>query len=1408
MTSFVLTGSVVSQKRVPVASFVTSQEFAVLGSIISLDGRLSSDPDSHSLTYTFGFVSVPIGSQIALEGFRTLDDLGAQVSFSPDLVGQYVVGLFVSNGVFESPMLTKTIDVRAILVPHARGLVPDGKFIWSYLRDVWTQVDGRDFFETLWSALIQICGADLLKLYQNDWNKSIRDIQDFYQRRWLSYEPQFSLSEDDVSFFLGNHSAGKGASTGALGESGLAVIVSKNELIVTQGAVRPDLAGKPFQILYSRSPENIGTYAISSTTAKQNGFRLSTSIPRNPTNLQEGVPSDVIIAGAVFLFDPQSTTWTTTDERHYDLVMSDIYGYPFYKSTRPSGLDDVRIGDVVVIPSGVNAGYYRIVDKSGGYIIVDRKPPAAGTADGVPAKVYRPVGFVIPAVETGFSDTITVPLSEASNLSQIAPGRVIVVNGNAYTIARSAVDTTQRVPVVMIAVEGKTVIPGQKALAWRVPHTLVSQTLDFESMGVRPGDTLLVSVVSDRGTSADIRLQVVGASKNRLGFVLSTDDLAEGEVPPLQNELLLTLSSKLGTYQAVELPNNSLAFSGDAQAIVTYLGSIFFKREFWNTELSSKTVFSAAGWGFSVVPRAIIRNRLIPIDASVRSIPALQEYISQPTILEENGQLYKIRGGARFSLDRRPVVVTERAHYVVDGDVAISGELTFRTGTDVVEADGGDFVDLGISPGDTFHIEAPLLLYGDYSVVQVLSRRKLRLSRPVPLYPLSDYVTGVVEVRRGLSGRFLRFIPGLFSSKNAAPKRLWAEVSFFDNSDNIERNFGLLVGLTKQELESVTTQSSYRQAVAGLMYAYVSGSAINKIRLGVSLLLGLPFTEKRGVIRSIENDYRLDGTGNPVLGRILIEDVDAQNVSLGVFRIYTFPIDTSSELAGVDTNPATKKPYQVGDVVEAFASLSKGVEIADFKIPFSGTRTAVQLLQQYHSARVRINDNIFQPNEVSLVSSFLRKITPSYIALTITNTSEFTDQVLISDKLAMRIRNSPGAGPVLLDTVGVSLPFGLSFDQRTYSGFFSLYWDFGAPLWLRRAGKDLVIDPDGTIRVPSGGLVNPRENESFEAPLCVPTDLLIIDGGLNDGSYVIGSLTDDTISVLNPDDGLVMETGKTGVHFAIARPMTLSIRTGEVSAVVAQSYHDSDTNHDYSLSLVTVEGGLRRDGVGVGDWFLAFFNNNASRHTIVALSQTGTSWNKLLVTPPIPDGVSYYGVCKPALFPTDGIFVTVLINDGHTISVSQFARAISEVGDELELDLPTGEQRFTILDPVNGFQLSPPPPEGTFAATLFKKRLGGSVLLDPPDGVIKDSARLTVIQQSAEVGVISGDTVTWSSFNPAMSGFRPGDFFNVLTNGANKTQDVGYGPGSYPIAQVSATTVKLTVALTNGSTQWSVTRRL
>ena len=543
MSTFVLTGAVTEAKRPPVAVLQTDREFTVLGSVVLLDATPSTDPDGNALSYNFSFLSVPIGSKVALEGFRTLTEGGASVSFSPDMVGRYVIGLVVTNGVFESLAVTKTIDVQAILVPHAKGLVPDGKFIWSYLRDVWSEVTGKDFFETLWSALIQICGAELLKLYQIDFNKSIADIQERYQRRWLSYEPKLDLVSDDLTFFIGNQVAGR-----RLRQGRRAPLVSRSSSarmssMATQGAIRPDLAGRTFRVQYSRNPENVGDYSIYGISSKPGGFFVSTVFPKNPTNTVPPAMSDLLAQDVTFSFAFQSKEWDIGGSKVYDFIMSDILGIPTYKTVVPPGLEDVRNGDVIAVSEGPNAGFYTVTATDGAKVWVHKAPPAASPQDGLSTKasVHRPVGFVIPPVEESLTDTITLPLSESGSLTDLAAGRVIIFNNQARTITRVSVDTSQRVPVVVLVVESRSIAPGLRGLPWFVPNTLISKSQDFEALGVTVGDTLVVSISDSAGVAVEVAAQVVGVDGDRLGFVMTDEPMIPSTVPTVPQSTVVAL---------------------------------------------------------------------------------------------------------------------------------------------------------------------------------------------------------------------------------------------------------------------------------------------------------------------------------------------------------------------------------------------------------------------------------------------------------------------------------------------------------------------------------------------------------------------------------------------------------------------------------------------------------------------------------------------------------------------------------------------------------------------------------------------------------------------------------------------------------------------------------------------------
>lgn len=67
------------------------------GEVVGLDGSRSADAESAALQYTWSFVSVPAGSQAQLVNAHTVT-----ASFTPDVAGEYKVGLVVNDGMIDS----------------------------------------------------------------------------------------------------------------------------------------------------------------------------------------------------------------------------------------------------------------------------------------------------------------------------------------------------------------------------------------------------------------------------------------------------------------------------------------------------------------------------------------------------------------------------------------------------------------------------------------------------------------------------------------------------------------------------------------------------------------------------------------------------------------------------------------------------------------------------------------------------------------------------------------------------------------------------------------------------------------------------------------------------------------------------------------------------------------------------------------------------------------------------------------------------------------------------------------------------------------------------------------------------------------------------------------------------------
>ncbi|MEK7849978.1 MAG: PKD domain-containing protein [Candidatus Omnitrophota bacterium] len=99
------TTAIAFQNLPPVANAGIS-ESVMLGYRVICDGRASSDPNGDTLAYYWSLASVPQGTNSVI-----IEPTASVTNFTPDLVGTYVVQLKVNDGLLDSPISTKQVEV-------------------------------------------------------------------------------------------------------------------------------------------------------------------------------------------------------------------------------------------------------------------------------------------------------------------------------------------------------------------------------------------------------------------------------------------------------------------------------------------------------------------------------------------------------------------------------------------------------------------------------------------------------------------------------------------------------------------------------------------------------------------------------------------------------------------------------------------------------------------------------------------------------------------------------------------------------------------------------------------------------------------------------------------------------------------------------------------------------------------------------------------------------------------------------------------------------------------------------------------------------------------------------------------------------------------------------------------------
>ena len=229
---------------------------------------------------------------------------------------------------------------------------------------------------------------------------------------------------------------------------------------------------------------------------------------------------------------------------------------------------------------------------------------------------------------------------------------------------------------------------------------------------------------------------------------------------------------------------------------------------------------------------------------------------------------------------------------VVDGQVAITplwaGKAAATAGSADVVFDQllqlhADMVDVTFAELAAAGGIALVLDDGDAGTYRILSQsgRRVTVDRPLSI---SGEVTA----------RICRW-----SALHPAPKRLWAELAYFDNWQTVENNFGLMVGLPRDTWVAASKGLvDYLSVVRGMMFAFTSGPTLGNTQLATQAMFGLPYSEVGGQIVVWE-----EPTSAVDLGRIVIATPDDD------LTTYTYPF--SANFPAI--NPRTSRVFKAVD---------------------------------------------------------------------------------------------------------------------------------------------------------------------------------------------------------------------------------------------------------------------------------------------------------------------------------------------------------------------------------------------------------------------------------------------------------------------------------------------------------------
>lgn len=429
----------------------------------------------------------------------------------PDAVGLYRLELVVNDGISDSA--PSEVVGSAVSARGAFGIEPDVSPLWRAIGDEYSLVENKEVFSEVWTGIAQLMAGKMLELWQYHYNLSLRDAQRTFQRKWVAFRTLLPETLPDR----------------VLMRTKFGRVASATEFEVSV----PTVAGTTLSLeLYGEATTTLNV-ALSGSTPSAIAAAINAVTASHGVNARTYPPREL---SAPYRHEGIASTTDDGDSDGYTNIIN------FTALSLPAW---VAVNDYVV----VNGVYARAtaVDNAGGTITLDTDIPDAWTSvpflvaracrlelysSGVAFRVLSSTGATVlefPAEMMAVKGEQGARVTEqtyftGTDLSRfdVRRGDLLVLNnGQSFTIDAVLSGVEDGIPNARVRVfDG---LPADSTETWEIPSTIQSAALDFEYLGVYPGDVAVVESL-DRATGEDIDLRgIVHAQKGVTAAVQFTD---------------------------------------------------------------------------------------------------------------------------------------------------------------------------------------------------------------------------------------------------------------------------------------------------------------------------------------------------------------------------------------------------------------------------------------------------------------------------------------------------------------------------------------------------------------------------------------------------------------------------------------------------------------------------------------------------------------------------------------------------------------------------------------------------------------------------------------------------------------------------------------------------------------------